>query len=380
MVEYKISSLFIKDDDGKCVGVLTEKDLTRKVVVFAWDVDRPVSEVMTSPVQTISSQALVFEALMMMMKEGIRHLAIMGSDEEIVGIVSNRDILAAQGQSPVFLLRELANADSMEEIIDRHNKLPQQIRSLITSGAQAKNLTRFITTISDTILKKLIEFTLEELGPPPAKFVFMILGSEGRNEQTLKTDQDNAIIFEDVPESEQETAMAYFLAFGEKVCGLLDEAGYVFCTGNIMAKNPKWCQPLSQWKSYFSGWIHASGGEDLLKATIFFDFRGGYGDMELIDNLREFLFETLDGWSGFFTPLSENALRLKPPIGFFKNFVVASKGKHKDTFDIKKRHDPHRGFCPDLRPEERHRGNQHPGSPGAAAHQAGVEATAIRRA
>jgi CBS domain-containing protein len=201
MVEYKISSLFIKDDDGKCVGVLTEKDLTRKVVVYAWDVDRPVSEVMTSPVQTISSQALVFEALMVMMKEGIRHLAIMGSDEEIVGIVSNRDILVAQGKSPVFLLRELANADSMEEIIDSHNKLPKQIRSLITSGAQAKNLTRFITTISDTILEKLIEFALEELGPPPAKFVFMILGSEGRSEQTLKTDQDNAIIFEDVPET-----------------------------------------------------------------------------------------------------------------------------------------------------------------------------------
>ncbi|MEK6193636.1 MAG: DUF294 nucleotidyltransferase-like domain-containing protein, partial [Deltaproteobacteria bacterium] len=130
--------------------------------------------------------------------------------------------------------------------------------------------------------------------------------------------------------------MAYFLAFGEKICGLLDQAAYVFCTGNIMAKNPKWCQPLSQWKSYFSNWIHASGGEDLLRASIFFDFRGGYGHMELINDLREFLFETLDGWSGFFTPLSENALRLKPPIGFFKNFVVATKGKHKDTFDIKK--------------------------------------------
>lgn len=335
MVEYKISSLFIKDDRGKCVGVLTEKDLTRKVVVFAWDVNRPVSEVMSSPVHTISSQALIFEALMLMMKEGIRHLAIVGSDEEIKGIISNRDILAAQGQSPVFLLRELANADTMEEIIDRHGKLPQQVRTLINSGAQAKNLTRFITTVSDTILKKLIAFTLKDLGPPPAKFVFMVLGSEGRNEQTLKTDQDNAIVFDDVPESEQERVRAYFLAFGEKVCGLLDEAGYAFCTGNVMAKNPKWCQPLARWKSYFSEWIHAAGADDLLQATIFFDFRGGYGDMGLVDSLREHLFETLDGWSGFFTPFSENALRLRPPIGFFRNFVVATKGRHKDTFDIK---------------------------------------------
>ena len=335
MVEYKISSLFIKDAAGKCVGVLTEKDLTRKVVVYAWDVDQPVSEVMTSPVHTIKGQALIFEALMVMMKEGIRHLAIVDSDEQITGIISNRDILAAQGQSPVFLLRELAKADNMEEIIDRHNKLPKQIRSLITSGAQARNLTRFITTISDTILNKLLEFTLQELGPPPAKFVFMILGSEGRDEQTLKTDQDNAIIFEDVPENKLENVKAYFLAFGEKICGLLDEAGYAFCTGDNMAKNPQWCQPLSQWKQYFSSWIHSAEGEDLLRASIFFDFRGAYGDMTLIDNLRQHLFATLEGWSGFFRHLAENALYFRPPIGLFRNFLVESKGEHKDKFDIK---------------------------------------------
>ncbi|MBW2676653.1 MAG: cyclic nucleotide-binding domain-containing protein [Deltaproteobacteria bacterium] len=335
MVEYKISSLFIKDNDGKCVGVLTEKDLTRKVVVYAWDVDHPVSEVMTTAVQTVSSQTLIFKALMVMMKEDIRHLAVMGSDDEIVGIISNRDILTAQGQSPVFLLRELADADSLEEIIDRHNKLPRQIRSLITSGVQARNLTRFITTVSDTILKKLIEFTLAELGPPPVKFVFMILGSEGRNEQTLKTDQDNAIIFEDVPKSEKEKVMAYFLNFGEKICGLLDKAGYAFCTGGVMAKNPKWCQPLSRWKAYFSEWIHAAEGKDLLQASIFFDFRGGYGDMALIDRLRQHLFAALGGWPGFFRHLTENAMYFRPPIGFFRNFVVESKGEHKDTFDIK---------------------------------------------
>ncbi|MCG6910090.1 MAG: DUF294 nucleotidyltransferase-like domain-containing protein [Deltaproteobacteria bacterium] len=335
MVEYRISSLFIKDDEGKCVGVLTEKDLTRKVVVYAWDVNRPVSEVMSFPVHTISSQALVFEALMKMMQEGIRHLAIMDSDEEVVGILSNRDILAAQGQSPVFLIRELVNAASMEEIINRHDRLPKQVRSLITSGAQAKNLTRFITTVSDTILKKLLEFALKEMGPPPVKFVFMILGSEGRNEQTLKTDQDNAIIFEDVPEEDLKATRTYFLALGEKVCGMLDDAGYDLCTGEVMAKNPKWCQPLSQWKAYFSNWIHTAEAENLLKASIFFDFRGGYGETALIDSLRQHLFLTLGGWSGFFRHLSENALHFKPPIGFFGNFVVEHKGENKDKFDIK---------------------------------------------
>lgn len=335
MSRENISSLFLQDLDGHCTGVITEKDLTKKVIAVGYDTSRPVSEIMTSPVQTISNQALIFEVLMNMMKEGIRHIAITDENDDIVGIISNRDILTAQGQSPVFLVREIATASSMEEIIDRHNKLPQQIRTLIGSGANAKNLTRFITTISDTILDKLIGFALEQHPPPPARFVFMIMGSEGRNEQTLKTDQDNAIIFEDVPESSVAEVQDYFLKFGDTVCTLLDEAGYAFCTGDNMAKNPKWCQPLSRWKKNFSKWIHSAGGEDLLQASIFFDFRAGYGDQKLVDSLRNFLFKSLDGWPGFLRHLTENAMYFKPPIGFFRNFVVEPKGKYRDMFDIK---------------------------------------------
>jgi CBS domain-containing protein len=330
-----ISSLFLKDADGQCTGVVTEKDLTKKVIAVGYDINRPVAEIMSSPIETISRQALVFEVLMTMMKTGIRHVAITDESGQIVGILSNRDILTAQGQSPVFLVREIATANSMEEIVDRHNKLPRQIRTLISSGANAKNLTRFITTISDTILNKLIGFALEQHPPPPARFVFMILGSEGRSEQTLKTDQDNAIIFEDVPEASQAAVQDYFLKFGETVCRLLDEAGYALCNGEVMARNPKWCQPLVTWKKNFSKWIHAAEGEDLLQASIFFDFRTGYGDRALVDSLRAFLFKTIDGWPGFLRHLTENAMYFKPPIGFFRNFVVESKGKHRDMFDIK---------------------------------------------
>ncbi len=335
MSSENISSLFLTCPEGNCRGVVTEKDLTKKVIATGFDITRPVSEVMTSPVRTIPSQALIFEACMIMMQEDIRHLGITDSDDKIVGIISNRDILTAQGQSPVFLIREISTAKDMEEIIGRHNKLPRQIKSLISSGATAKNLTRFITTVSDTILKRILAFTLEALGAPPARFVFMVLGSEGRNEQTLKTDQDNAIVYEDVPTASELAARSYFLKFGEMTCNLLNEAGYAFCTGEVMAKNPKWCQPLSAWKRYFSKWIHAAEAEDLLQASIFFDFRGAYGDMLLIDNLRKYLFASLEGWSGFFRHLTENALCFKPPIGFFRNFVVESKGEHRNQFDIK---------------------------------------------
>lgn len=180
-----------------------------------------------------------------------------------------------------------------------------------------------------------MSFALQEMGSPPKPFAFMIMGSEGRSEQTLKTDQDNAIIFEDVPESDLPGVNNYFLGLGEKVCNMLDQAGYKFCDGGIMAKNPYWCQPYSVWKDYFSAWIYKAEGEDLLKASIFFDFRLGYGEKYFITNLREHLNSAISGWSGFLRHMTENALYFKPPLGFFRNFVVESKGKHRDSFDIK---------------------------------------------
>jgi len=162
-----------------------------------------------------------------------------------------------------------------------------------------------------------------------------VLGSEGRKEQTLKTDQDNAIIIEDVPDNSRDEVMKYFLSFGQKVCTWLNEAGYDFCKGGVMAQNPQWCQPLARWKNYFSEWIHTAAPEALLQASIFFDFRGAYGDMDLIGELRNHLFASLDGWPGFFRHLTENALYFTPPIGFFRNFLVESKGEHRDTFNIK---------------------------------------------
>ncbi len=335
MGQEKISSLFINTSDGDCIGVVTEKDLTKKVIATGFDISRPVSDIMSSPVRTMPDQALVFEALMAMMQEDIRHLAITDANEKVKGIISNRDLLTAQGQSPVFLIREISAAGSMAEIINRHNKLSRQIRSLIAGGAKAENLTRFITTVSRTILAKLVDYTIDSVGQPPVEFALMILGSEGRKEQTLKTDQDNAIIFKDVSKKDEPEVKKYFLKFGEKICTLLDQAGYAFCKGNVMAMNPKWCQPLLTWKKYYSSWIHAAEPEDLLQASIFFDFSLGYGNNIFIDSLHQHLFDSLEGWPGFFRHLTENAMYFTPPLGFFRNFVVESKGKHRDAFDIK---------------------------------------------
>lgn len=331
----KSSFIFIKDEHDKTIGILTERDLTRKVIAEGFDTKRAVAEIMTTPLLAISEHALVFEALMEMLQNDVRHLAVRDSRGRVVAVVSQREFMVAQGHSPFFLIREISYAKKIEEIVGCQSQIPRLVRALIANGANAKNINRFITTVSDVIIRKIMQLVLEQSGPPPAPFAFMVMGSEGRSEQTLKTDQDNAIVYADCESSETEQVNAYFLGVGRKVSKMLDQVGFEYCQGDIMASNPKWCQPLSVWKGYFSHWIHTAELEDLLQASIFFDFRLAYGDAILVDQLRAHLFNSLEGWGGFFRHLTENALYFKPPLGFFRNFVVESKGKHRNRLDIK---------------------------------------------
>jgi len=335
MSRRKVSSIFIQNNEGQHIGIVTDTDLRNRVIAQGLDITIPISTIMSSPLSTIAEQLSVFEAMLVMMQKGLKHLAVLDSKGNVIGTITSRDLLAAQGQSPLFIVREIASSLSREELSAQQSRIPGLVQNLIGSGAKAENVTRLIATVSDAILHRLLEIALEEKGPPPVPFVFMIMGSEGRREQTLKTDQDNAIIFQDIPEAKLKEVKGYFLDLGETVCTWLDEIGYDFCKGGVMAMNPTWCQPLSAWCQKFTDWIHTAEAEDLLHSSIFFDFRGGYGDFTLIDQLRRHLFDALGGWSGFFRHLTENALHFKPPLGFFRNFVVESKGKHRNSFDIK---------------------------------------------
>lgn len=335
MSSHKCSSILVQSDNKDFVGIVTDNDLRQKVIAQGFDIKKPVKLIMSSPLKTISSQALIVEALTDMMQENVKHLGVTDSEDQVIGIITNKDILAAQGQSPLFLIREISLAGSIEDLKHQHDLLPGVIQSLISNGAKPRNLTRLVTTISDRILKKIIEFAIEKEGDPPCAFAFMVMGSEGRKEQTLKTDQDNAIIFED-GEGTTDKRQEYFLKLGETICTWLDQVGYDFCKGDVMAKNPRWCQPLSIWKSYFLSWIRTAEPEDLLRSSIFFDFRYGYGKAELVNDLRNYLFSNISGWFGFLRYMAENAQHFKPPIGFFRNFIVESKGEHRDSLDIKK--------------------------------------------
>lgn len=337
MNRHKQSCILIKDEQDKFVGIVTDRDFREKVVAGGLDLSTPVSEVMSSPLITIPANSPAFEAILLMVQKNIKHLAVTDNRGNVIGVTSNKRLMMAQGQSPVLLIRDIQEASAPEALFSKHEQIPILVKDLVQGGGKADHLNRMITAISDAILLRLIEFALEKHGPPPVNFVFMIMGSEGRKEQTLKTDQDNAIIYEDVPQKAEKETRSYFLKFAKTVCGWLDKAGYSYCKGEVMAQNPKWCQPLSVWKEYFRTWVHTPEPMAVMHSTIFFDFKSGYGDSSITEELRGYLFELLDNRAGlFFYHLANNALKLKPPLGFFRNFVVESRGEHRDSFDIKK--------------------------------------------
>jgi CBS domain-containing protein len=336
MTQHNISSIFIKDDKNEINGIVTDSDLRERVVAKGYDISCPVSEIMSDSLISVDAESQVFEAFLLLMRNNLNHLPVRNKTGKITGVLTQNDLLDAQGKSPYLLIKEIKSAVKFEQLENIHSRLPEMLLDSIKNGVNTQNLTKLITAFSDAILDKVIRFAIDKTGKPPCKFAFMIMGSEGRAEQTLKTDQDNAIVYEDLEDAAlQGKAELYFKELSVLICTWLDKAGFVFCEGNNMAMNPKWCQPFSVWKKYFSKWIHTADLEDLLHSSIFFDFKGAWGDTYLTDKLHAFLFKSLENWSGFFRHLTENALYVKPPMGFFRNFVVHSKGEHKDSFDLK---------------------------------------------
>jgi len=337
MSDNYIGSLLLKDESGAVAGIITDKDLRTKVVAKGLDFGTLASEIMASPVQTISSQAMAFDALLKMMKEKVHHLAIEKSGE-IIKMITTHDIMVEQGTSPLYLFREIVAQRRIEGLYPLARKVPFVIRTLIEEGAKANNITRMITVLNDHILDRMLTLLIQEIGEPPLPFCWLLMGSEGRREQTFKTDQDNAILYQDSDDPKL-TALAeeYFKAFADKAIAHLVQCGYPLCPGDIMATNTKWRQPLSAWKQYFRHWCSQPEPQEILHSTIFFDFRAGFGTVTLAEELRTMLTSIAEQEAFFLMHLARHCLSSRPPLSFFKNFIVEKDGEHKNTFDLKSR-------------------------------------------
>jgi PAS domain S-box-containing protein len=336
MKEVGSDVLLVRGGESDYVGIITDHDIRQRVVADALPLDVPVSRIMTAPLVSVHEDALMFEGLLAMLENNISHIVIRDNSGKAVRVAGAMQFLKNQKYPLANLLRDINNAETVEQLFTIRERLPLIVQATGSGHPDVLNLTRIISAAAEAVTRKCILFAVNDLGPPPSDFVFLALGSVGREEQTLVTDQDNALVYNDVPAERQEAAERYFLALGTKVCNWLDSTGYSFCAGEVMAMTPKWCRPLSAWQDYFRQWVSTSEPADLLETKIFFDFRGVYGELELVNELRRHLHEMVRRKPMFLFHLVHNCLQFKPPLGMFKNIVVESAGEHRDMFSIKK--------------------------------------------
>jgi len=341
MAEHKVSSLVLLDPSGLPSGVITDKDLRNKVIARGRDIAGRVGDIMSVTIIKAEAGDYCFEALLKMIRYNIHHLLVVNKGE-LTGILTSHDLMVLQGTSPLSVAREIEDQTTIDGLIPASKKINRTISVLIREGARASNITRIITEINDRLLKKVLEITEARLGPPPAGYCWIVFGSEGRKEQTFKTDQDNAIIYDDEGAGEKNEAVAtYFSDFSLHMRDALAKCGFPPCSADYMASNPKWRRPLSVWKGYFSDWIRNPLPEAILQALIFFDFRPVHGNVLLAEKLRAFLGHELRDKSVFFSHLAAAAVKNRPPLGFFGNITCEKEGDRKGKFDLKVN-----GLCP----------------------------------
>ncbi|ARS33964.1 DUF294 nucleotidyltransferase-like domain-containing protein [Pontibacter actiniarum] len=334
------SFILVVDEQERPVGILTDTDLRRRVVAGHLSIDDAVTEVMSAPVVTIHPNPHMAEALLLMMRHRIKHLCVTadGSGESPVeGVLTEHHLLLAQGNNPAVLVQEIRETQSIGNLPAIRNQAEELLQKYLEQEVSIAFIANIITEINDALVVRALRHAESVLGEPPLRYCWLSIGSEGREEQLLRTDQDNALVFEDAHAAQEKEAQAYFLELAAQVNQVLESCGFERCPANMMASNPLWCQPLHTWVHYFYKWIHQPTEEALLNASIFFDYRPVYGDFSLAEKLTNYVYEHIQQERIFLPYLAKHALQSPPPLSFFRSFIVERGGEHKDQFDIKLR-------------------------------------------
>lgn len=345
MSYHGVGSILVVNDKNHPIGIVTDRDFRNKVVTGQIPVQVPISTMMNSPVITIPETVTVADVQIEMVKHQIHHLCITedGTDESpVTGVISEHDLLVIQGNNPAILVREIYSSQSPKEMHQIRLRAEELLQNYIYQEVSIAFISTIMSEINDAVIVRCIEMSLAEMIEedrpyPGVDFCWLSLGSEGREEQLLRTDQDSALVFDNVNEADYEAIKSYFLTFSEKVTQKLNQVGFAYCPADMMASNPKWCLSLSEWKDLFSEWVNQPNADAILHSNIFFDFRPVFGNANLSKELTKHIFSDVEKQRIFLAFMAKNALKNPPPLSFFRNFVVEKGGEHKDEFDIKKR-------------------------------------------
>jgi CBS domain-containing protein len=314
----RVGSVVIVDEGQRPMGIFTTQDVLERAAAFPAAVDAPVVEVMTPDAFALEEEATIADAALAMARLRIRHVVVT-RDGKLAGAVSERDLFALQRIGLSRTAARIRSSEAAPQLVEAAADIRQLARQLLAQGVAAEALTAMISALNDSLTQRVIELAAARAALRGG-WCWLALGSEGRMEQTLVTDQDNALIFEAGKES--------FLRFADDVNRSLDACGFPLCSGDIMARNPRWCLTAQEWRQTFDGWIRNNDHEALLNASIFFDFRPLAGDARLAGALRHAVLAQTSTNRSFLRAMAETALRLRPPLGLVSDFA-------SDQLDLK---------------------------------------------
>ena len=331
MAARKARCIFVTDAKGAAIGIVTHRDFADKVVALRSPLDGRVSQIMSRPVISVETTERVFHALLAMVSRNIHHVLVV-QEGMPAGVLTAHDLMVLQGKSPLNVARYLESQTDVNGLAGAQSRISGLFPLLLREGAKASHVTRVVAELNDRLIAKILEFAHAELGDAPVPYCWVALGSEGRREQTFKTDQDNALIYADEADV---AARDYFKRLASFVHDALEKIGYPSCPGEYVARNPRWCQPLQSWLGYFRAWISEAHLFDVQDALILFDMRPVAGEFALFESLLAGRRECMTDAGMFKSVLAFVSIGNKPPLGFFRNLVLESGGEHKDQLDLK---------------------------------------------
>jgi CBS domain-containing protein len=336
MASGHIGSMVVVDDENRPVGIFTKSDVLKRIVLPGVGLDEPISAVMSATPQTLPISANAYDAALAMATFGVRHVLVVDEGDRLQGVISERDLFTLQ-RVGLRQIRQSIDASTDTVMLRQAAADVRQLAlNMLAQGVGAEQLTQFISALNDTLTRRVIQINLDRHDLYGIDWAWLSFGSEGRDEQTFSTDQDNGIVYVCTDIMDREQTQLRLLDFARDVNNDLDQVGFPLCKGNIMASNPDLCLTLEQWEQKFSAWVRTPEPQALLNGSIYFDFRPLFGKFNLAHRLRLTLFELVRGNPLFMRMMAENALTVQPPLGKIRDFITDADPEHPGTIDLKK--------------------------------------------
>jgi CBS domain-containing protein len=336
MRDQGVSSLGVIEA-GRFAGLVTTRDLAGKVLAGGLPPETAVAAVMTRDPVSLPPTALGSDVLHVMLEHRVGHLPVVEGGV-LVGMVTQTDLTRFQAVSSAQFVRDAAVAESIQELAAVTARIPRLLAQLVGAHNAHEVVTRLVTDIADTVTRRLLWLGEQALGPAPVPYLWLACGSQGRQEQTGVSDQDNCLI---VADDATDADMEWFARLARFVSDGLNACGYVYCPGDMMATNPRWCQRLRIWRDYFAGWVASPDPMAQMLASVMFDLRPVGGDATLFRALQDETLEMAGRNSIFVAHMVANSLKHAPPLGLLRGFATIRSGEHKNHIDLK-----HNGVVP----------------------------------